>query len=76
MLCTSWDVVQVATCTEDLYKLQLVQAVCTSCNLYKISCTSYNLYRILPSNNLNLYKPVVQVGITEKLQKLLKYVVF
>ena len=36
MLCTSGDFIQVATCTKSLYKLQLVQAVCTSCNSYKI----------------------------------------
>ena len=37
--CTSQPV-QVATCTSSLYKLQLVQISCTSCNLYKVStCT-------------------------------------
>ena len=30
MLCTSLDFVQVATCTKSLYRLQLVQAVCSS----------------------------------------------
>ena len=56
-----WDVscyVQV----EVLYRLQLVQIVCTNCSLYKIDCTSCNLYRTSPSNKLNLYITVVQVG--------------
>ena len=39
--------------------LQLVQAVCISCNSYKIG---YNLYRISLSIRPNLYNTVVQVG--------------
>ena len=32
---------------EILYKLQLVQEICTSCNLYKFwTCTSCNLYKL------------------------------
>ena len=34
---------------EILYKLQLGQRACTSCNSYKIGCTICNLLRISPS---------------------------
>ena len=32
--------------TRNLYKLQLVQTACTSCNLYRLTCTSCNMYKI------------------------------
>ena len=43
-----------------------LQAVCTSCNSYKIGCTSCNLYRISLSSNPNLYNTVVKVGLKKK----------
>ena len=55
MSCTSWDFVQDATCTKILYKLQLVQTACTSCNLYRWACTSCNMYRFYPCTCCNLY---------------------
>ena len=36
---------------EILYKLQLQQISCTSCNLYRLTCTSCNMY-----NFSDLYK--------------------
>ena len=68
MLCASCDLVQVVTSTKSLYKLQLVHAVCTSCNSYKIGCTSCNLYRILPSDNPNLQNTVIQVGFKKEVK--------
>ena len=43
---------------ELLYKLQLIQAIYTSCPSYKIGCASYNLHSISPSNKPKLYMHV------------------
>ena len=59
------ELVQVATCAGpkfvqvNPYELQLVQAVCTSCNLYKLfvqvaTCIDF-LYKLQLVQNLNLY---------------------
>ena len=53
MLCTSWDFVQVSTCTNTLYKLQLVQALYLS---VKQSILMNLYFKIHNINISNLYE--------------------
>ena len=54
MLCTSWDFVQVATCTTLLYKLQLVRpaSTCTSLFVQVATCTNFEPVQVATCTKL------------------------